>query len=136
MTCLRNLQRGGFCSAVTDIGADRIATYSLEKKVLRVAKQNINFKDPLYMTAWLDGALKKEKEKYEKSPVTPDMVPGYADAQAWGYIVTAYSLAEQSFKALLHLRGEEVQYGHSLSTLFDSFYDNDKEILREYYTDY
>ena len=118
--------------------ADRISTYSLEKKVLRMAKQNIDFKDPLYMAAWLDGALKKEKEKYEKCPVTPDMVPGYADAQAWGYIVTGYSLAEQSFKALLYLRGKEVQHGHSLSTLFNSFddNDNDKEILREYYTDY
>ena len=113
-----------------------LTTYSLEKNVLRMAKQNIDFKDPLYMAAWLDGALKKEKEKYEKCPVTPDMVPGYADAQAWGYIVTGYSLAEQSFKALLHLRDKEVQHGHSLSTLFNSFDDNDKEILSEYYIDY
>ncbi len=37
-------------------------------------KQNINFKDPLWIVAWLDTALKKEKEKYAKCPIIPDMV--------------------------------------------------------------
>ena len=62
------------------------------------------FKEPLYMTAWLDVALEKEKEKYEICPIVPDMAAGYDEAQAWGYIVTGYFLAEQSFKALLYLR--------------------------------
>ena len=100
------------------------------------AKQNIDFKDPLYMTAWLEAALRKEKEKYEKCPVMPDVIPGYIDAQAWGYVVVGYSLAEQSFKALLHLREKEVPKEHSLSTLFNLFEENDQTTLREYYTDY
>lgn len=99
-------------------------------------KQVINFKDPLYMTAWLDGALKKEKEKYEKCPIVPDLVPGYENSQAWGYVVTGYFLAEQSFKALLHLRGKQVPKEHSLSTLFELFDENDQSVLREFYTDY
>ena len=111
-------------------------TYSLEREALVATKQNTDFKDPLYMTAWLDGALKKEKEKYKKCPVMPDGVPGWVDAQAWGYIVTGYFLAEQSFKVLLYLRGKETPKKHSLSTLFNSYADNDKKILREYYTDY
>ena len=37
------------------------------------AKQTIDFKDHLRITAWLDAALKKEKEKYKKCPVTPDV---------------------------------------------------------------
>ena len=94
------------------------------------------FKDPLYMTAWLDASLKKEKEKYEQCPIMPDMVPGYVDAQAWAYIVTGYFLAEQSFKALLLLREKEAPKKRPLSTLFNLFDDNDKELFREYYTDY
>ena len=101
-----------------------------------MSKQDIDFKDPLYMIAWLDGALKKEKEKYEKCPIAPDMVPGYEISQAWGYVVTGYFLAEQSFKALLHLRGKEVPKEHSLSTLFELFDDNDQSVLREFYADY
>ena len=98
--------------------------------------QAIHFKDPLYTTISLETALKREKEKYEKCPAVPDMVPGYVDALAWGYVVIGYFLAEQSFKALLYLREEEVLKEHSLSILFDSFVENDQAILREYYTDY
>ena len=94
------------------------------------------FKDPLYMTAWLDVALEKEKEKYQTCPVVPDMAPGHNEAQAWAYIVTGYFLAEQSFKALLYLRGKEAPKTHPLSTLFESFDDNDKAVLREFYADY
>ena len=94
------------------------------------------FKDPLYMTAWLDVALKKEKEKYEQCPVLPDMAPGYDEAQAWAYIVTGYFLVEQSFKALLYLREKEAPKTHPLSTLFGSFDDRDKGVLREFYADY
>ena len=96
----------------------------------------IDFKDPLWITTWLDAALKKEKEKYEKCPVIPDMVPEYIDAQAWGYVIAGYFLVEESFKALLHVHGKEVPKRHSLSTLFDSMEQNDKTILREYYDDY
>ena len=94
------------------------------------------FKDPLYMTAWLEVALEKEQKKYEQCPVLPAMAPGYVEAQAWGYIVTGYFLAEQSFKALLYLREKEAPKTHPLSTLFNLFDDDDKEVLREFYADY
>ena len=100
------------------------------------AKQTIDFKDPSWITMWLDTALKKEKEKYEKCPVMPDLVPGYVAAQAWGYVVAGYFLVEESFKALLYVRGKNAPKSHSLSTLFGLFDQNDKTILREYYDDY
>ena len=100
------------------------------------ANQTIDFKDPLWITAWLDTALKKEKEKYEKCPVMPDMVSGHEAAQGWGYVVVGYFLVEESFKALLYVREKKVPTKHSLSTLFNLFDDGDKTILREYYTDY
>ena len=98
--------------------------------------QTNNFKDPFWATAWLDVALKKEKEKYAKCPVMPDMVPGYEAAQGWGYAVVGYFLVEESFKALLNIRGKEVPKTHSLSSLFNLFDQDDKKILREYYDDY
>ena len=98
--------------------------------------QTIDFKDPLRITAWLDTALKKEKEKYKKCPVMPDMVPGHEAAQGWGYVVAGYFLVEQSFKALIYLRKKKVPQKHSLSTLFNLFDQGDKAILREYYADY
>ena len=101
-----------------------------------VGNNTIDFKDPLWITTWLEAALKKEKEKYEQCPVMPDMIPGYVDAQAWGYIVVGYFLVEESFKALLHVRGKKVPKKHSLSTLFNLFDQNDKTVLREYYADY
>lgn len=100
------------------------------------ANQNVDFKDPLWITVWLDAALKKEKEKYERCPVKPDLVPGHEAAQGWGYVVVGYFLVEESFKALLHIRGKDVPFKHSLSTLFNSFEQNDKTILREYYSDF
>ena len=99
-------------------------------------KQSIDFKDPLWILEWLETALKKEKEKYEKCPVIPDMVGGVEVAQGWGYVVAGYFLVEESFKALLHIRGEKVPREHSLSTLFELFDEADKTILREYYADY
>ena len=78
----------------------------------------ITYKDPLWIMAWLDTALKKEREKYRKCPVTPDLAPGHETAQGWGYVVTGYFLVEQSFKALLHICGEkDVPKTHSLSIL-------------------
>lgn len=93
--------------------------------------------DPLWLVARLDTALKKEKEKYRKCPVTPDLAPGHETAQGWGYVVAGYFLVEQSFKALLHVRGEkDVPKTHSLSILFKKFDESDRKILREYYVDY
>ena len=70
--------------------------------------QTITFKDPLWITAWLDTALKKEREKYKQCPVMPDFAPGHEVAQAWGYVVAGYFLVEESFKALLYLREKKV----------------------------
>ena len=99
--------------------------------------QTIGFKDPLWITAWLDTALKKEQEKYKQCPVMPDFAPGHEVAQAWGYVVAGYFLVEESFKALLYLRGkQQVPTKHSLTMLFDLFEPGDKKILREYYSDY
>ena len=100
-------------------------------------KQKIDFKDPRWIVAWLDTALKKEKEKYAKCPIIPDMVPGCEVAQGWGYVVAGYFLVEQSFKALLYVRGNEtVPTKHSLSILFNMLENSDKAVLREYYDDY
>ena len=93
------------------------------------------FKDPLYIHAWLKAALKQEKEKYENCPVLPDMVPDSVNANGWGYVVIGYFLVEQSFKALLIVRGQEVPPIHSLNRLFDLLTDDDKDVLREYYLD-
>ena len=99
--------------------------------------QTIDFKDPLWITAWLDTALEKEKEKYEKCPVIPDMAPGHDAAQGWGYVVTGYFLVEEAFKALLFVRGKrKVPMIHSLSVLFNKLEPTDQAILREYYSDY
>ena len=90
----------------------------------------------MYITRWLETAWKKEKEKYEKCPVMRDMVQDYVTAQGWGYAVVGYFLVEQAFKALLHVRGKTVPKTHSLSGLFHLIGQEDKEILRECYTDF
>ena len=101
------------------------------------ANQTTDFKKPLWIIKWLDTALEKEKEKYRKCPIVPDMVPGHDAAQGWGYVVAGYFLLEQSFKALLYVRtNEKVPKIHSLSKLFVRLDDQDKDILREYYNDY
>ncbi len=101
-----------------------------------MGKKKIHFKDPLDMQTWLDTALEKEKEKYKKCPVNPDLVSGHEVAQAWGYVVAGYFLVEESFKALLHIRGKSVPIKHSLTMLFDLFDSHDQDFLREYYVDY
>ena len=98
--------------------------------------QTVDYKDPLMIVAWLDTALEKEREKYEKCPVKPDMIPDHEAAQAWGYVVAGYFLVEASFKALLHVRRKEVPRKHSLTLLFDLFESDDKEMLLKYYDDY
>lgn len=99
-------------------------------------RKDTKFKESIWILAWLDAALKKEKEKYARCPVTPDMVPGHEAAQGWGYVVAGYALVEQTFKALLHLREEAAPPTHSLSKLFDLLDPDDQEILRDYYYDY
>ena len=84
----------------------------------------------------MEAALKKEQEKYDESPVMPDLVPGYVDAQAWGYVVVGYFLVEETFKALLNVRGKQVPRTHSLSGLYKSLDPRDQKILREFYSDY
>ena len=58
----------------------------------------ITYKKPLYVSAWLNAALKKEWQKYAATPVTPDMMPGHEAAQAWGFVVAGYFLIEQGLK--------------------------------------
>ena len=99
-------------------------------------RKKIIFKDSRRISMWLDAALKHEKKKYKNVPVSPDYVPEYEMAQGWGYVIAAYSLLEQSLKALLHVRGKPVRLTHSLTILFGSLEDDDKDILREYYSDY
>ena len=79
---------------------------------------------------------KKEKEKYNRCPVTPDFVPGQEAAQGWGYVVAGYFLIEQSLKALLYVRNKTVPQIHSLSKLFDKCDQRDRTVVREYYVDY
>ncbi len=101
-----------------------------------MANQKIDFKDSGQIIKWLDTALRKEQEKYKKCPIIPDVVAGYDVAQGWGYVVAGYFLAEESFKALLYLRGKQVPSKHSLTMLFKLFEADDKQSLREFYTDY
>ena len=98
--------------------------------------QDTEFKDPPSIIVWLEAALNKEKEKYKACPVGEDLIPGYVDSQGWGYVVTGYLLVEQAFKALLLFREKEVPKKHPLSGLFSLLNEDDKETLREYYSDY
>ena len=97
---------------------------------------NQQFKDPRRAIPWLQAALDKECEKYERCPVLPDMVPGYETAQGWGYVVAGYFLLEESFKVILHLQKKRVPRKHSLTKLFELLDPDDKNVLREYYSDY
>lgn len=96
----------------------------------------IAHKEPPYVLVWLDTALTKEKQKYAAAPVMPDMVSGHEMAQAWGYVVTGYSLIEQGLKAVLHLRGIEPPKTHELSVLLVELPAGDQNILRAYYDDF
>ena len=98
--------------------------------------QKSKFKTPSRMLMWIDAALKHEKLKYEKVPVTRDLIPEYEMARGWGFVVAGYSLLEQSLKALLHLRGKEAPLKHSLTDLFEQFDNDDRALLREYYSDF
>lgn len=100
-------------------------------------QSNKIIRDSRWMLKWLDTALDMEKRKYKSCPVKQDMMPGHEAAQAWGYVVAGYSLVEQSFKGLLYVRGEDkVLRKHSLSALFNMLIDEDKRVIREYFTDF
>ena len=96
----------------------------------------ITYKEPLYLWAWLKTALKKEWQKHMANPVTPDMIPGYELAQAWGYVVAGYFLIEQGLKAILHMRGAEPPKTHALSVLFAALPAEDQGVLRAFYDDF
>ena len=96
----------------------------------------VTYKEPLYVWAWLETALKKEWQKYAATPVTPDMVPGHELAQAWGYVVAGYFLIEQGLKAVLYVRGVEPPKTHALSVLFAELPAEDQDVLRAYYDDF
>ena len=96
----------------------------------------ISYKDPSHMSVWLETALEKEKEKYEKTPVVPDIAPEHVAAQGWAYVVVGYSLLELGFKAVLHVREKVVPHQHSLSKLFGLLDETDKTLLSEAYMDY
>ena len=101
-----------------------------------MSNSTIDFKDATLSLKWLDTALKMEKEKYAKCPVKRDMIPGHEVAQGWGYVVAGYSLVEQAFKMLLHLKGKQPTKTHNLSYLFELLSVEDKDVLREYYRDF
>lgn len=96
----------------------------------------INFQDSEGIVFWLNAALEQEKKKYKKVPIVPDLMPEYLIIQGWGYVIAAYSLMEQSFKALLHVQGKSVPEKHSLAILFNLFDPSDKEVLRRFDTDF
>ena len=96
----------------------------------------INYKESPYITAWLDTALKKEWQKYAKTPVMPDLIPGHEVAQAWGYVVAGYFLIEQGLKAVLHVRDAQPPKTHALSVLFTALPAEDQDVLRAYYDDF
>lgn len=96
----------------------------------------ITYKEPRDVWLWLDVALKKERQKYAATPVTPDMIPDHEVAQAWGYVVTGYFLIEQGLKAVLYVRGSNPPQTHTLSTLFGKLPAENQDVLRMYYDDF
>ncbi len=98
--------------------------------------QKINFRTSTEIIHYLKTALKKEQEKYEKCPIVPDMMPGHEAASAWGFVITGYFLVEQAIKALLQTRRTFVPGKHSLMMLFNLLNEADKDMLREFYSDF
>ena len=96
----------------------------------------ITYKKPRDVEIWLDVALKKERQKYAATPVTPDMIADHEVAQAWGYVVAGYFLIEQGIKAVLYVRGSNPPKTHTLSTLFRELPAENQDVLRMYYDDF
>ena len=91
-----------------------------------------DFKAPSQAIEKLITALKNDQSNYTDHVVNQDSNPDhwlvYADA--------GYSLVEDSFTLLLEGRRINGPARHSLSALFNSFDEDDKMMLGEYYTDY
>ena len=96
----------------------------------------IIYKSSAEIRVWLDMALKMEKKKYSTVPVTSDMSPHAEVAKAWGYVVAGYSLMEQGFKAVLHMRGVAPPKTHALHGLFIALPTEDQAALKVYYDDF
>ena len=97
---------------------------------------DIRFKGDIWIQVWLDTALEAEWRKFRDCPVNPDLMPGHEMAQAWGYVVAAYFLMEEAFKAILHLRERRVGKTHALHTLFTQLPTEHQSTLREFYRDF
>ena len=97
---------------------------------------DIRFKEDIWIHEWLETALEAEWRKFRDCPVNPDLVPGHEAAQAWGYVVAAYFLMEEAFKAILHLRERRVGKTHVLHNLFTQLPTEHQGTLREFYRDF
>ncbi|MDE2879925.1 hypothetical protein [Candidatus Palauibacter soopunensis] len=91
---------------------------------------------------WLDFALDMERKKHAAVPIRSSPIGDWEAIQAWGYITTAYVLAEQGLKALLHhtVSFDEARRGlretHRLRCLFDALDRKDRATLNDFYEDY
>ena len=100
------------------------------------------YQDIEYAMSWLECALDMERKKHEAVPVLPDIIRAWMAAQAWGYIIASYNLAEQALKVLLNFTigfdssNKHVRETHKLRPLFDHLRDYDKQVLRELYIEY
>ena len=97
---------------------------------------DIRFKGAHWIQIWLETALKAEWRKFRDCPINPDLMPGHEMAQAWGYVVAAYFLMEESFKAVLHLSKRRVDKEHVLHTLFTQLSREHQRTLREFHEDF
>ncbi len=97
---------------------------------------NVKHKDRPWALVGLEVALEMEWQKFSVSPIRPDLVPEYTHAQAWGYVVAAYSLLEQGFKEILHSRERTFRKTHELTNLFDGLPANDQDVLRAHHCDF
>ena len=97
---------------------------------------DIRFKGDIWIQVWLETALKSEWRKFRNCPVNPDLLPGHEAAQAWGYVLAAYFLMEEAFKAILHLLERHVGKTHVLHTLFTQLPTEHHGTLREFYRDF
>lgn len=101
-----------------------------------------DFRTPIMVRMWLDCALEMERKKHDAVPIQPDLSADWEAAQAWAYITTAYVIAEQALKALVHYTvGFDEERGglrgtHRLCGLFDSLSSADKRTLNDLYEDY
>ncbi len=93
------------------------------------------YKKAIDIRMWLGTALQKERQKYQATPICPDMIP-HMVAQGWGYVVAGYFLIEQGLKAVLHMRDNAPPRTHDLSCLFAKLCAQDQKVLRTYYDDF